>query len=65
MGKTIDGKYIYSMEDCRCDDCLHFDRKAGGCQVATCCCMEEKREAVRYFPPDGFDRQRRRRVCRG
>lgn len=65
MGKIIDGKYIYSMEDCRCEDCLHYEAKAGGCRTVTCCCREEKHEAVRHFPPDGLDRQRRRRICRG
>ena len=65
MGKVIDGKYIYSMEDCRCEFCSHFILKAGGCQITTCCCLEEKQEAVRHFPPDGFDLRRWRKVWRG
>ena len=52
MGKVIDGKYIYSMEDCRRGDCLFFNPKTGGCQVETCCCENEKAEAKRFFPPD-------------
>jgi hypothetical protein len=65
MGKVIDGKYIYSMEDCRCEDCLHYEPKAGGCQIPECCCLEEKMEALRYFPPDGYADAKRGVTCRG
>lgn len=65
MGKVIDGKYIYSMEDCHCGDCLHFKSKTGGCKVDVCCCMDEKLEAVRHFPPDGFAKRGGAAPCRG
>jgi len=65
MGKVINGKYIYSMEDCRCEDCLYVEARTGRCRAKECCCIEEIAEAPLHFPPDGFDRQKRSRVCRG
>ena len=65
MGKYVDGKYIYSMDDCRCSVCLHVYRKTGLCRLAECCCLDEKREALLHFPPDGYERRKGRAPCLG
>ena len=65
MGKTIDGKYTYSLEDCRCEYCLHVEARTGRCRAAECCCVEEINQAPLHFPPNGFERPERRAPCRG
>ncbi len=67
MGKYVNGngKYVYSMDDCSCNVCAHYSAKRGGCQLEECCCLEEKQEAQRHFPPDGYERQKRGAPCRG
>lgn len=65
MGKIIAGKYIYSLDDCRCEYCLYFQIGAGGCRLAECCCLEEKDRALVHFPPYGFERRKRGTPCRG
>ena len=46
MGKTINGKYIYSIEDCRCEFCLYFYGNPKKCQINICCCLAEKEAAL-------------------
>ncbi len=65
MGQYIDGRYIYSMDDCRCEDCLHFYRKTKSCRLPECCCLEEKRMAPLFFPPDGYEQKKGGARCRG
>jgi hypothetical protein len=65
MGKTIDGKYVYSPDDCACELCLYFDDQDEMCSLAECCCLEEKREALLHFPPDGYERRKGGAPCRG
>lgn len=65
MGKIVDGNYVYSLDDCRCEFCLHIDTKTGRCRAAECCCVEEIKQAHRHFPPDGFEQQKRGAPCRG
>lgn len=65
MGKVIDGNYIYSLDDFRCEFCLYQDAKTGRCQSAKCCCAEEIEKAPRHFPPDGLERRKRGAPCRG
>jgi hypothetical protein len=58
MGQIFEGKFIYSLNDCRCRYCLHIS-ESGACKLPRCCCLEEKREAIKYFPPDGLERKKR------
>ncbi len=65
MGEIVKGKYVYSLGDCACDVCLHYQRKPAACRLAECCCLEEKREALLRFPPDGYEQRKGRAPCRG
>lgn len=49
MGKNtrIYNKFEYwSVEDCDCKYCLHYNRKKG-CKLTECCCADIRREAAR------------------
>ena len=61
----IDGKYIYSLDDCRCEFCLYVDAGTGRCHAAECCCVEEIDQAPQHFPPDGYEQRKRCAPCRG
>lgn len=39
-------KYEYTLEDCDCRYCLHYDPKTQDCRQEVCCCLEEKRAAL-------------------
>ncbi len=58
MGKYVKGNYIYSMNDCACAWCMHYDSDLRKCLLTECCCRAEKREARRHFPPYGFERRK-------
>ncbi|GHU97537.1 hypothetical protein FACS1894208_12900 [Clostridia bacterium] len=40
----------YYMEDMACIDCLYYRKKSkcrkSGCELAECCCEDEKRDAI-------------------
>ena len=36
----------YSLEDCDCSLCLHYAGKRNSCPLDTCCCEDEKMEAI-------------------
>ncbi|MDL2293801.1 hypothetical protein LJC60_04135 [Ruminococcaceae bacterium OttesenSCG-928-D13] len=36
----------YTLEDCDCKLCLHYAGKGKPCPLETCCCEDEKREAI-------------------
>ncbi len=49
MGKhtRIYNKFEYwSVEDCSCIYCLHYNRKKG-CKLTVCCCADIRQEAER------------------
>lgn len=36
----------YTLEDCACCYCLHYDGKRKGCTVEPCCCLSERLQAM-------------------
>ena len=38
----------YYLEDCDCIYCLYFKGKKGGCPRKSCCCEEEKLDAIKH-----------------
>lgn len=39
-------KYEYTLEDCACEYCLHYNAKKRKCKHEKCCCLKEKRIAL-------------------
>ncbi len=70
MDQIYKGRFIYSLEDCCCRYCLHFKHKR--CRLSVCCCLAERIEAMKHFPPFGFEYReegcdavdKRRSACR-
>lgn len=36
----------YTLEDCACELCLHYAGRGKPCPLETCCCEDEKQEAI-------------------
>ena len=37
----------YSLDDCACENCIHYAGKSKTCPLEVCCCASEKAEALR------------------
>ena len=37
----------YSLEDCECKYCLYYAGKKNPCPLETCCCENERNEAIK------------------
>lgn len=44
--KGVDRFTGYSVEDCTCKYCLHYAGKGKPCPLETCCCEDERAEAI-------------------
>ena len=50
----------YYLEDCACGYCLYFRGKKRGCSQKSCCCEEEKLDAINH---GRIKRRRGRNSC--
>ena len=46
-------KFEYTLDDLACEYCLHYQGKRKPCPLETCCCEEERREAIERMQPAG------------
>ena len=44
--KNLNKWHGYYMEDLSCTVCKYFQGKKQGCKLDTCCCEDEKRDAI-------------------
>lgn len=47
MKKILSRFKGYTLEDCDCVYCLHYQGRSNPCPLESCCCAEEKAEALK------------------